>query len=322
MVPVTGLILFTIAWFFPGNLQPGTVYGNGFFYLPENGWLYVLWTGMNGLPLWVQIAPSCLTAILTATQLVRNDLDNTLMGTRSYAMAFVFLFLVTSNGHFFLFHPAMLAGLFMVLSYRFLLDLYKDENEYSLVFAMSFSWGVAILLYPPILLLFPAILAGLLLMVTTNWRHWLVCLMGVATPILIASVTWFLIGNLDYEIVTFLSWFELRHVFIPAFISREPFITAWLGLILLITVFGSWKYRNPKIQSRQLFQANFVLFLSILLMTVLLERTSTEVLWLLVIPVTYLMTFWALKVEKPWRRDLFFFSLLLFFAFFRIIRLV
>ena len=318
MVPVVGLILFGVAWLLPGNLRPGDIYGNGFFYLPSDGWLYTLWQGMARMPLWSQMAVSCLTAILTAGMLVRTDMKNLLMGNRSYSIAFVFLFLVTSNGHSFLFHPAMFAGFFMVLSYRFLLELYREETDYSVVFAMGFSWGIAVMLYPPVGLLIPAILIGLLLMVTTDWRHWLVSLMGIAMPALLMAFVWFLMDDLGYEIAAFLSWFKFRHTILPVFISKEPFLAAWFGLILIWAVVASSKYRNPKIQSRQLFQTNFVLFVSILLLTVFLETVTAEVLWLLVIPVSYLMAFWALKVQKGWLRDLFFFSLLLCFAFFRV----
>jgi hypothetical protein len=318
MIPVLGLILFGIAWFFPGNLQPGTIYGNGFFYLPTDGWLYQWWPGISGLPLWAQIVPSFLIAISTAWLLVGSDMKNLLMETRSYAIAYVFLLLLTSGGHFFIFHPAMLAGFFMVLSHRFLLDLYKEETGFSIVFTMGFCWGIAVLLYPPAALLIPAILIGLLLMVTTTWRHWLVSLMGIAMPALLAGTLWFFVGDLDYEITTFTSWFNLRHSFIPRFIFKEPFIAGWFGLILIWIIIASAKYRNPKIQSRQLFQANFLLFVSIILITVFLETVSVEILWLLIIPVSYLMTFWAIKVRKGWLRDLFFFSLLLFYAFFRI----
>lgn len=322
MVPVLGLILFGIAWILPGNLRGGAVYGNGFFYLPPDGWLYPFWAQMARLPLWAQMIPSCLISILTAGLLARTDMKNLLMGIRSYALAFVFLFLLTSCGHFFLFHPAMLAGYFIVLSYRFLLDVYKEETGYATVFAMGFTWGIAILLYPPVSLLFPAVFIGLLLMVTTGWRHWLVSLLGIALPALLASFFWFLLGDLDYVSASFFSWFKLRQTILPGFILQEPFIGAWFGLILIWAILASVKYRNPKIQSRQLFQANFLLFVSILLMMIFLETVSVEILWILVIPVSYLMTYWVLKVERGWLRDLFFFSLLLFYSFFRILDLI
>jgi hypothetical protein len=322
MIPILGLILFGIAWFLPGTMSQGTVYGNGLYFLPKEGWLYTFWLQVGSFPLWVQIVPSYLTAIITGVLIAGNDMKNLLVGRRSYAMAIVFLFLVTSGGHFSLFHPAFLAGLLIVLSQRFLLDVYKRETEYSIVFMVGFTWGVAILLYPPVILLTPAILVGLLFMVATGWRHWVVIFLGIAVPLVLVGSFWFLLGDLHYEIDTFLSWFKIRKTFIPAFFQKEPFIAAWFGLILIWIVIASIGYRNPKIQSRQLFQSNFLMFVFVLLITIFLETVSVEFIWLLMIPTTYIITFWVLDVKREWMRDLFFFTLLLAFTFFRIRELV
>ncbi len=308
-IPILGLVLFGVAWLLPGNTQ--------LYYLPKDGWLYAHWLDMAEYPLWAQILPSYLIAILTAIMLVANDMRNTLMSRRSYSLAIVFLFLLGSGGHYFLFHPAFLSSLLMVFSQRFLLNLYKRETDYSIVFLVGFSWGLAVLLYPPALLITPAILFGLLVMVATGWRHWIVILMGLTIPALLMGACWFLLGDLDYEIETFLSWFKIRHLAIPAFLSKEPFIAAWFGLILIWAVVATVKYRNPKIQSRQLFQANFLQFLFTVLMTVILESVSVEFIWVMIIPLSYLMTFWALEVKRGWVRDLFFLSLIAAFTFFR-----
>ena len=318
MIPVLAIALFGVAWFLPGSLQPATLFGNGLFYLPADGWLYTLWLRLEELPLWAQILPACLTVILTAFLLVGNDMSNILMGRRSFAIAIVYLFLLASGGHFFIFHPAMPALLLMAVSQRFLLMLYKRETEYALVFVMGFTWGTAVLLYPPVLTLVPALLLGLLLMVSTNWRHWLVSIMGIAMPAAIASVCWLLLGDLDYEVRTFASWFSLRGLAVPEFLKKEPFVAAWLGLVIIWAAVASSRYRNPKIQSRQLFQHNFLLFVNILVSTILLKTVAIEFTWLLVLPVSYLLTFWALDHKRNWVRDLFFFSLIASFAFFRI----
>jgi len=317
MIPVLCLILFGVALFFPGNMQGGDILGNGLYYLPKDGWLYSKWLQMAHLPLWIQIAPSYLIALITALLLVGNDMKNLLMSRRTYAMAFVFLFLLCSGGHFFIFHPAFIAGLLMVLSHRYLLNLYKHESDFSIVFMIGFTWGAAILFYPPVILLTPAILFGLLVMVATGWRHWLVMLLGLAIPAVLAGACWYLLGDLDYEVQTFLSWFKLRHMIIPPILTKEPFIAAWFGLMLIWIVIASAKYRNPKIQSRQMFHTNFLQFLFTILGLALLDTVSVEFIWLLIIPLSYMMTFWALEVKKWWMRDLFFLSLLLSFAFFR-----
>ncbi len=318
MIPVIGLILFGVAFVLPGSMAPADPFGNGLYLLPKEGWLYSFWMGIDRWPLWAQILPSYFTALLTALLLVSNDQKNLLIGRRSYAMAFVFLFILASSGHYFLFHPAFLAGMMMVFSQRFLLDLYKHETDYSVVFLVGFTWGVAVLLYPPVLVITPAILFGLLLMVSTSWRHWAVVIMGIAIPALLAGIFWYLIGDLDYQWDTFLSWFQIRNPGMPAFAGKEPFILAWLGIILVWTVIASLKYRNPKIQSRQLFQSNFLWFFCGALAAVFLETVTVEILWLMVIPLTYLMTFWLLELRRGWVRDLFFLSLLASFIFFRI----
>ena len=317
MIPVFGLILFVAAWFAPGNLQPGDSYGNGFFYLPAEGLIYSFWQKIAAFPQWVQILPSFLVALVTAILLVSNDLRNLLMGRRSFAVAFVFLFLIGSSGYYPLFHPAFLAGMLMVMSQGYLLNLYKQENEYSHVFAVGFTWGVAIILYPPALFHLVAMLAGLLLMVGSGWRHWLVIILGLALPSLIACAGFYLTGDLGYEIDTFLSWFQWRDSILPSFLMKDQSIAIWLGVIFLWIVVASIRYRNPRIQSRQLFLSNFLLFISILLSAVFLESVSTEFLWLITIPVSYLMTYWALEAKKGWLRTLFFLSLVVLFAWFR-----
>ena len=317
MIPILGLILFAVAWFLPGSMQPGDALGNGLYYLPKEGWLYTHWFGMAHLPLWIQIVPSYLTAIITALLLVGNDMKNLLMSRRSYAVAIVFLFLLGSGGHFFIFHPAFIAGLLMVLSQRYLLNLYRRESDFSLVFMIGFTWGTAVLIYPPLIMLTPAILYGMLVMVATGWRHWIVILMGLVIPALLAAACWYLLGDLDYEVQTWLSWFKMRHTGLPAFIIKEPFIAVWFGLILIWILIASSKYRNPKIQSRQLFQTNFLQFLFTLIIVVFMDTVSVEFIWVMIIPLSYMMTFWVLEVKRWWVRDLFFLSLLVSFAFFR-----
>jgi hypothetical protein len=317
MIPILGLILFAVAWFLPGNMQPGEALGNGFYYLPKDGWLYTQWIQMAGLPLWAQLVPSYLIAFTTSLLLVRNDMKNLLMSRRSYAMAIVFLFLLGSGGHYFIFHPAFVSGLLMVLSHRYLLNLYKKETDYSIVFMIGLTWGTAVLIYPPLIILTPAILYGMLVMVSAGWRHWMVVLMGMTIPALLTGASWYLLGDLDYEVQTFLSWFKIRHAGFPVFIRKEPFIAAWLGLVLIWIIVASTKYRNPKIQSRQLFQTNFLQFLFTVIIAVFMETVSVEFIWVMIIPLSYMMTFWALEVRKGWVRDLFFLSLLISFAFFR-----
>lgn len=318
MVPVLGGLLFAAGWFLPGSLISTSEYGGGFYFIPADGWFYSQWTLLAKLPLWAQIAPTALLAILTAWWLIRLDMQNLLLGRRSYGAGYVFLFLIVSQGHLFLFHPAYLSGFLMLIGTGYLISLFKQETVYELVFGFSFTWGTAVLIYPPAAVTIPVIIIGLAVMVTATWRHWAVSLMGLTLPALVCSAIFYLTGDLDYQVTSFLSWFRIRTTWIPPFLSKEILIAAWFGILVLWFVIASIGYRNPKVLSRQLFLVNSIHFLLALGMMVLLETVSVEAFWLMLIPLTYYYTFWASEVRRNWVRDLFFLTLTGSFVFFRI----
>jgi hypothetical protein len=174
MIPVIGILLFAAAWFLPARLAPGEVYGNGYYYLPTNGLFYNSWKLLGTFPLWVQMVPTLLLAVLSALSLVGEDERHLLMGRRSFGIAYVYLFLTASCGYLLLAHPAFLAGYLMLLGTGFLLDLFKHESKFDLVFGYCFTWGTAALIYPPAVIALPVIIIGLAVMVSAMWRHWMV----------------------------------------------------------------------------------------------------------------------------------------------------
>lgn len=318
MIPFVGILLFAVVWFLPASLVPGSQYGNGFYYLPQDGWIYAQWQELARFPLWVQVLPTLVLAVVTALVLVQQDLRNLLMGRRSYGIGYLFLFLIASSGHLFLIHPAFVSGFLVLLGIGNLAALFKKETKFEMVFGLAFSWSLAILLYPPLVFTLPVIFIGLAVMVSPVWRHWVTALLGLILPVLLCLGVFYLMGELDYQVSSFLDWFRFRTTWPPEFLTREPFIAVWFGLLLFWIITASVKYRNPKVLSRQLFLVNFFHFFLVLLMVILVETVSVEVFWLMLCPVTYLMTFWALELRRNWVRNLFFMSLLASFVFFRI----
>jgi len=318
MVPVTGVLLFAAGFLFPGSLTSGPVYGSGFYYLPADGWLYSHWSQLAKLPLWVQILPTFILAVMTAWWLIRQDMKNLLMGRRSYGIGYVFMFLLVSQGHLFLFHPAFLSAFLMLLGTGYLITMFKQETMYELVFGFSFTWGTAVLIYPPAAMLVPVIIIGLAVMVSATWRHWTVALMGLILPASVCSAVFYLTGDLDYQITSFFTWFRIRTALIPPFLNKEILIAAWFGILVVWMIVASVGYRNPKVLSRQLFMVNFFHFMLVIVMVALLDTVGVEAFWLMLVPLTYFITFWALEVRRNWVRDLFFFSLTASFVFFRI----
>ena len=302
LVPVIALILFIPVPFLTHESR---------FAVPPNGMHNEIGLLINQLPGWASALIAFLLTLFGAVRLNDGDLKHLLMSRRSYAISFVFIFLTASSGQAFYFHQAFLAGIAILVGNKYMLDLYKSETTFPLIFSLAFSWGLAGLIYPPVFFILPATIVGMVLMGSNTLRHFLVFLAGLVTPAGMLLAVWFLTGNLGYELNSLTYWFSFRLNPLPGFIRDNWLISAWLALIFIWIVIASAGYRNPRVQSRRLFQANFLQFILTLAVALLVVPVGPEIIWLLLIPVTYLFTFWVLEVEKGWKRDLFFISLLI-----------
>ncbi|MFO7617994.1 MAG: DUF6427 family protein [Bacteroidales bacterium] len=301
LVPVIALILFIPVPFLVEHTR---------FAVPPDGTLNLLGLAIGRLPAWASVLIAFLLTLFGALLLNGSDLKHLLTGRRSYAIAFVFIFLTTSSGQVSFAHPALFSGIAMLIGNKYLLELYKSDSSYPQVFSLAFSWSLAGLIYPPVFFILPVMVFGIILMGSNTLRHFLVFLAGLVTPVGILLAVWYLIGNLDYELAALKYWLSFRFDPLPGFLRGNWLLSGWFILIFIWIAVASIGYRNPRVQSRRLFQTNFIQFLLTLAAAVLLAPVGPEIIWLLLIPVTYLLTFWLLEVGKGWKRDLFFISLL------------
>jgi hypothetical protein len=301
LVPVIALILFIPVPFLTHEARIA---------VPPDGMHNEIGLLINRLPGWTSALIAFLLTLFGALRLNGGDLKHLLTGRRSYAIAFVFIFLIASSGQAFYFHQAFLAGIAMLVGHKYLLDLYKSEASFPLIFSLAFSWGLAGLIYPPVFFILPATIVGMVLMGSNTLRHFLVFLAGLITPTGMLLAVWYLTGNLGYELNSLTYWLSFRSDPLPGFIRDNWLVFGWFMLLFIWIFIASAGYRNPRVQSRRLFQANFVQFILTLAVALLVAPVGLEIIWLLLIPVAYLLTFWLLEVDKGWKRDLFFLSLL------------
>ncbi|NLO69011.1 MAG: hypothetical protein GX098_10670 [Bacteroidales bacterium] len=301
LVPVIALIFFLPVPFL--SLEPP-------YAIPQDGIHHDIGQVISRLPHWAPVLASLLVTLAAALMLNTSDRKHVLTGRRSYAIAFVFIFLIASSGQAFFFHPAFLAGLLILNGNRYLLEQYKTESSYPLVFSQAFNWSLAGVIYPPVFFILPAVVIGMVLMGSATLRHFLVLLAGLITPIILVLAIWFLTGQLDYEMASIQEWFALRIDFIPNFLRSNWLILGWLLLILVCIIIASVGYRNPRVQSRRLFQVNFIQFILTLGIPFFVPLVGPEIIRILLVPGTYFLTFWLLEVDREWKRNLFFIMML------------
>ncbi|MCD6333449.1 MAG: hypothetical protein J7L89_09265 [Bacteroidales bacterium] len=310
MIPVIGLLLFMPAFFHQSLPDPLVHTGEGF--------LYSLWKELIDGPLWIQIAATLLTALLTVLLLIVIDARHRVIEDQSFAVPWVFIFVITSSGQFFRLHPAYPAALFLLLSYHYALELYESRKPQFAVFNMVLMYGISVLIYPPLLWLIPLVLlAGMMMSTEGRFRIW-IFLAGMAAPFLFALATFYLTGGGKYVFQDFFRWFEFRHTWPPVWITVRPRFWIWLAIMTGWILWGSLHFRSQKNLSRQFFLLLFVQFLICTAAMIMMETVGTEMIWIIVLPVSFLMANWIQRARSGWFRDLFFLFLLGFWIFFNL----
>ena len=298
LIPVIGLILFI-----PGfaNLQLPVPYQH-----TGEGWFYLQWKAMLEWPIFVQVGIGLMCLAVLTILLVNLDQRFQLSGGRTFILSFVILFLASSNGHLFRYHPAMLAACFLSLSYYYLVVLYKTSQPGFTLFNMAFSYGMAVLIYPPLIIVIPAMMLGMLLNVTPVWNNWTLLITGFSAPFLLVWIVFHTLLHQTYVANGFFRWFEIRKEWPAEVVNLSPILILWIAGFILFILIASSSYRNLKNISRQFYLVLVVQFALSLIAALLFQTVSFEIFWIWIIPASFLFTLWIYKMRKGFGRELFF----------------
>lgn len=313
LIPIAALLLFTAAVFLPE--PPPHLIHNG------EGWLYTFWTKSTSWPLVWQLLLTWIILLGTVWKLTYIDHHFEIRDNRSFTVAWLFLFLVLSPGILERFHPVYLATLMLLFSFRFALALYRSHQPPFTVFNLAVAYSISILIYPPFVLFLPVMIFSYFLMKTRGPGYLSVFIIGILAPLTLCGVTLLLLGEARYLLEDLLKWFEIRSTWPPLALDQPPYFWVWLTVIGIWVIWGSLRFRSQKNLSRQFHLFLFFFFLSGILIFSGLERVGSEFLWVLLVPVVFLLANWIDSARSGWFRDLFFLVLMGFWIFQQLIRL-
>jgi len=297
-LPVTVAILLIPA-FMQQNLPEPLVHTG-------EGWLYMWWKqSLSWSPVW-QIAMNLPIMLALMMVLYRIDTKYQITEERSYLVPWMLVFLVLTPGFFYQSHPAYLAGLSLAGSYMTSLALYRARFPAFMIFNSSFLLATAILIYPPLIWLLPVWVLLVGLMSSPIPHQWTIFMLGIITPILLVIMAAMLAGEANYMWQDFFRWFEFRKSWPPAFIGASTYGWIWMLWILVFIVIATLRFRSQKNLARQIFLVFFFQFLAGLLAMTLMETVGVEMLFIMMIPVTFLLGNWIRQSRSGWLRDLLF----------------
>ncbi len=168
------------------------------------------------------------------------------------------------------FHPIIPASTIVLLALFRLFSIYREEMSLSEVFDASFLLSLAVLFYAPFIVFVSVPFIAMLILKPFKLREWLLSLLGILTPLIIASALLFM-GNRDYMYY----WQIIQESIVPihAFsfgkgtflIHTAAVLCFFLSIIYMLGRSNSQKIKTQKVKYVLLWM--FILgFLSIFVM--------------------------------------------------------
>jgi len=204
-------------------------------------------------------------------------------------------------------HPVYPASIFLLFAIYFLFSTLGKTKPYSSIFNTGFLLGIGSLFYFNLVVLFPAFLIGITILIkNSKWREYVILLMGFLLPFIFA-ISYAVLSEQTLEI---LKTFE-ENIITPVnhFRTNIP-LHLLLTYLILLTLAGSIKilqqYDSKKVSTRKYFTIFFVLFVFSMISFAFIPATSQEMLVIIAIPVTYLISnYFVFMKSRFWGELLF-----------------
>lgn len=230
---------------------------------------------------------------------------------RTRLPAILFVLLVGGLAPLHTLHPVYFGALFLLLALLRFFRIFGEPKAYSIIFDVGFLLGVGSLFYVNLCIVVPAFLFGIsILSHGTNWREYLILLLGFFLPFIFALSYFFYTDQLGAVIEVFVD-FVTQPI---NSLGGNLLLQIYLGILIFISLIASIDiarhYDTKKVSSRKYFMVFFFIFLFSMLGFVFIPVTSQEMLIISAIPLTFLLSNYLVFLKSRFWGELFLFSLL------------
>jgi len=231
--------------------------------------------------------------------------------TRSYLPGIIYIILVGGFPNLLFFHPVFFGAIFLLFSIYFLFDAYNKNEILENCFITGFILGVGSLFYFPLLFFIPLLVAGFLILARMyHWRHFLLPLVGAATPWLITISVCYLTDSHPQLFATISqNTYENNTISINDPLKYFSFLIMALGLIS--GLFLIKYYDTKKISSRKYLAVFAILLVLTTAMPWVIKSAALEIVVILQIPVAYFIAHFLLFFNNRFWTEVVFYLLLI-----------
>ena len=216
-------------------------------------------------------------------------------------------------------HPVYFACIFLALAIYRLFSVLDQAKPYSASFDSGFMLGIGSLFYFNLLILLPAFLTSIgILGHNKNWRVFVVQFIGVLLPFIFA-LSFGVFTDQFFEIIKI---FEQNIITPNNHLKINLFLQIYLGYLILLIIIGSiiiiQHYDKKKISSRKFFSVFFLIFVFSIAGLIFVPPASQEMLIIIFIPVSYLISDLLTGFKSRFWSELIFLLLLAIVVFIQI----
>lgn len=193
--------------------------------------------------------------------------------------------------------PILVANIFVLASFYFLINSYRREEALTEFFNAGFSMALASFFYIDYIIIFPVLFISLLILRAFNWREWLVAFIGLLVPLFIYMCTCYLTN------VNIFNFYEMMKDAI--YQIQLPVITefyiAFLLISILLLIFALFHYFGKGFGAKVKTQKTKFIMLWLLgfcVLMVFFEQLPDMVLLSSIIPLSILLGDYISEIKQ------------------------
>ncbi len=253
---------------------------------------------ISSSPLASNLAALSLT-ILLSFLILKLNVQYSFIKVRTFLPSSLFILITSGMNDFHAMHPVYPAALFLILTIDRMFDTHDKESIHSNAFDSGIFLAIGSLFYLHLVFFFPFLWIGfIILKPNVNWREYILTTLGFLLPWL-AVIAFYAGTNRTDE---FIQTLQSNITFHQDFLRHNLPNQIYIGYLILLTAIGSifliGQYDGKKISSRRYFKAFFWIFLISITMIVADQSVSQEIVMILAIPLTYLISNYLIFMKR------------------------
>ena len=250
--------------------------------------------------------------VLTGFLLVRLNTRFIIINERTNLPALFYILLSSSIVGLNRLNPVIFGALFLLLAIDRVLESYKQEGLSYRYFEASLLLAIGSLFYADLIFFVFILWVALVMFRPFYWREWLFTILGVMIPYLFLF-SYYYLNDISFSE----SLQRITTNILPehtAFSFKRPYTIFLIYLFFLIAIVSEFMIKHfptKKIQARKTFMLFFWLFLSTIAIYLLIPSSSIELIYVLAIPVSFVLSHYFVFARSRWLPEALFIILLI-----------